>query len=1334
MKKKIKYLLLVPTLLLSSMYLIDDMKKNPFKWNTGTKNHTMKKKNHGVKKKSLKWNTITALQTKNYAENSQFQSVMPPLYGENLSSDQQSELSLNIVTMPSPNKIRVNPITSNLLEIDLIAQFSNQTFQRQPLVIDNVTNSSYYSISSTDDANYEEILHPLQSALKRRVTSAPIVHDDLRILERVYLELPYALQDNHHYTVTLDTNLTGNLETLAFTYKKSRISTAIHIDPEGYLPTDKKTAYLGMQLGSLGELISEDLSFNVRNLESNNIVYSGVGTVENSSGWRENFTNLDTLYKNVVAFDFSSVVAEGEYVVETAITGISQPIIIANNVYRKTLNTLALGVYNQRRGEDIVMPYSRHERLSTIENNTYVYKSDDLDPFIVNNYKFDGIKYPTANEGKKVSFEASGHMDAGDYSIYTYNSSMFTWQLLLGLDTFGAKLAHDNLGIPESGDSIPDMYQEMMLELKWLMGMQDDDGGVFGMSKPKGQSYQSQMTGVDAALERYLTPKDTPHTASFSATMARAARSNSITQYNPELTSILAQKALDAWAWLEANEGYDGWHHYGAKEEDKDDRVWAAIELYALTGESKFHDYFVTHHQPELRYDGVDWFNYGYGFTNRVVALWDDEQIAYPLDESMKSRSINRYKEMLEHYIELADITPYSLVLEGAAKRWNQLGWYFPLSKYGYDLVLGHYLYADERYLDLAKDQLHFTLGANPSNQSSITGLGNKRIQSLVDQKSRFDSIAQPVNGLPVSPIVSGSSWLSQYGHNLSAYSYPQTTYNFSDGMAYGLLDETYDGWNVNAEFTIEKLGAMLVVLGYMSEVETQSYDYPKFTLMVEALGDGEFRPYLDFINQPEGGKVVWFANDVAVSVDPNFILKQDFDTPTYKLGAEIVDNNGRRWFAETLVNTRDYTNADIPLAAFDSTLYAHVWHFDNNLSSDKGIDLSFTGNASLSDENLFWMQTAEGKALRVNGDGDGVETSIALSELLDGKSLAEVNDITVEALIYPEAFVSADKLGEMIKFEQSWGAQLQLARFPWVDDLWTRLSKNILGPDGKITDALTLNQWHHIKMKIDKQRVYLIIDGVEIYNKLRDEEVSQLFDSRDISIYLGDFYGWIDEFRVVINEDEPRVPVEPFSTEEYAHVWHFDSDLNSDKGIELSFQNDAYLDDTNLGWMQTVQGNALRVNGDTDGVKASIYMSDLLEGKSLADVSSVTVEALIYPESFAVQDELGEMIKFEQSWGAQLELVRFRWEDIIRTRLARKILGDDRKITDALALNQWHHVKMKIDKKRIYLSIDGIEIYNELRNREATLLFDHRQISISLGDFNGWIDEFKITLAVDEL
>jgi len=252
--------------------------------------------------------------------------------------------------------------------------------------------------------------------------------------------------------------------------------------------------------------------------------------------------------------------------------------------------------------------------------------------------------------------------------------------------------------------------------------------------------------------------------------------------------------------------------------------------------------------------------------------------------------------------------------------------------------------------------------------------------------------------------------------------------------------------------------------------------------------------------------------------------LDQNFSDPTYKLSAQFITDKGRRWFSEIMVNTRDYTNTDIPLEPFNDQNRSRLWHFDNSLTDSKDdISLHFKGNAKFDQSNLFWMKEQNGSAIKVNGYGDGVEGEMYMTDLLEGKNYEDVNAVIVEALIYP-ALIPPQKgiTYEYIKFAQSWTAQLQLLRFNWDDDPKVRLSKEVLGDDGKITKALTEHRWHYIKMKIDRERLYFYIDGKEIYNKARDEAAnSKLFDQRAISVYLGDFVGWIDEFRVSIETDD---------------------------------------------------------------------------------------------------------------------------------------------------------------------------------------------------------------------
>ena len=48
----------------------------------------------------------------------------------------------------------------------------------------------------------------------------------------------------------------------------------------------------------------------------------------------------------------------------------------------------------------------------------------------------------------------------------------------------------DNLGLPESGDGIPDLLQEAKWEVDFLAKMQDADGGFYFLVYPRERIYE----------------------------------------------------------------------------------------------------------------------------------------------------------------------------------------------------------------------------------------------------------------------------------------------------------------------------------------------------------------------------------------------------------------------------------------------------------------------------------------------------------------------------------------------------------------------------------------------------------------------------------------------------------------------------------------------------------------------------------------------------------------------------------------------------------------------------------------------------------------------------
>ena len=73
-----------------------------------------------------------------------------------------------------------------------------------------------------------------------------------------------------------------------------------------------------------------------------------------------------------------------------------------------------------------------------------------------------------------------GWYDAGDYNKYVVNSGITMGTLLSAYEDFPAYFDTLNTNIPESGNRLPDILDEVLVNLRWMLTMQDPgDGGVY---------------------------------------------------------------------------------------------------------------------------------------------------------------------------------------------------------------------------------------------------------------------------------------------------------------------------------------------------------------------------------------------------------------------------------------------------------------------------------------------------------------------------------------------------------------------------------------------------------------------------------------------------------------------------------------------------------------------------------------------------------------------------------------------------------------------------------------------------------------------------------------
>ena len=79
------------------------------------------------------------------------------------------------------------------------------------------------------------------------------------------------------------------------------------------------------------------------------------------------------------------------------------------------------------------------------------------------------------------------------------------------------------MNIPESRDKVPDILNEAIYNLRWMLTMQDpNDGGVY--NKCTNAAFDGMVMPGVTTLPRYVVQKGTAATLDFAAVTAQTAR------------------------------------------------------------------------------------------------------------------------------------------------------------------------------------------------------------------------------------------------------------------------------------------------------------------------------------------------------------------------------------------------------------------------------------------------------------------------------------------------------------------------------------------------------------------------------------------------------------------------------------------------------------------------------------------------------------------------------------------------------------------------------------------------------------------------------------------
>lgn len=477
------------------------------------------------------------------------------------------------------------------------------------------------------------------------------------------------------------------------------------VDQFGYRPQDPKVAVItGHPDGAQ--------SYELRNVETEEIVDIitpvkwGNGAVHLQSGERAWWA------------DFTEVKEPGKYVLvrEDGETQ-SAEFEIREDVYRDVLIAATRMFFYQRSGFAKEEPYADSRWT---DDAAYLGPGQDTEARYVN----DKMNPALAKDMR------GGWFDAGDTNKYVTFALQPVHQLLSAYGQ-NPKIWTDDFNIPESGNGIPDLLDELKFELDWLKRMQDDDGGAFIKI---GVIDYNPTAGVPSQdnRPRYYGPKCSSSTIAIASMFAHAAWEF---QSVPELSDYAADlksRARSAWDWYQTNpietECDTGEIKAGDADMSPDEQlgasISAAVYLFAITGDVQFSDYITQNIYSSQPYNDSVWSRYR---PHEGDALLFYSQLPNA-DNTLKDEILTTFEQMLsdnpEGYGNDDALDPFRSYMPDEQYHWgsNQMKANYGSSNYD-PIMLGINVAEWFDYTDRAAGALHYLHGVNPLGMVYLTNM-----------------------------------------------------------------------------------------------------------------------------------------------------------------------------------------------------------------------------------------------------------------------------------------------------------------------------------------------------------------------------------------------------------------------------------------------------------------------------------------------------------------------------------------------------------------------------------------------------------------------------------
>ncbi|WP_433788735.1 glycoside hydrolase family 9 protein [Actinoplanes sp. CA-252034] len=324
-----------------------------------------------------------------------------------------------------------------------------------------------------------------------------------------------------------------------------------------------------------------------------------------------------------------------------------------------------------------------------------------------------------------------GWYDAGDQGKYVVNGGITVWQLL---HAFEHRTGLDDLALdlPESGNGVPDLLNEVRWELNFLLRMQAPSGLAHHKIHDREWTGLPTLPHLDPQ-PRELRPVSTAATLNLAAVAAQGARI--FRKHDADYADRLLAAARTAFTaagthpvrYAPVEDTVGG----GPYDDDdvRDELYWAAAELFLTTGGQEYADAVLASPLHTADVFGT------YAFD------WAATAVAARLDLALTPSTLPGRDDVrasvvagADRYLAVQRAHPYAVAYAPPGNQWHWGSNSMVLNNLVV-LAVAHDLTGEARYRDAALEGLDYILGRNALNLSYVTGYGTDHARN---QHSRW--------------------------------------------------------------------------------------------------------------------------------------------------------------------------------------------------------------------------------------------------------------------------------------------------------------------------------------------------------------------------------------------------------------------------------------------------------------------------------------------------------------------------------------------------------------------------------------------------------------------